>query len=299
MSAVTVRNFARGEEETLLGILIGAFGGFQDIPQTKRVIASEHFNPDGCFIAKESHSLIGCVAVTNLPREKWFVIRYLAVNRPGSRTEVAEKLLGTALRYAKSKKPKFVRATTPAVQPYVDVYKQSGFRPVRRDFRISWNLTETHENHGVPLEMRRVTMETAKHAAELFVRTLAPYWNWRTTEQGRPEAVAQSFIEGMENEEQWMGGYVENKPVGLAGLIPDFYGVGEARFRGAFVVPELRGRGIGLALVREITELAREMGQRRMVVYTFSYLDFLAPGALLYLKSGGRIEAEYVQLQRE
>jgi len=35
-----------------------------------------------------------------------------------------------------------------------------------------------------------------------------------------------------------------------------------------------------------------------MTVYTFSYLDSLAPGALLYLKSGGRIESEYLQMQR-
>ncbi len=294
-----MRSFARGEEETLLGILARTFGGFQDIPQTRRVIGSGHFNPDGCFIAEENHSPIGCVAVTNLPREKWLVIRYLAVNRPGSRTEIAEKLLSTALKYAKSKQPKSVRATTPAVQPYVDVYKQFGFRPVRRDFRISWNLTETYESRGVPLEMRRVTTETARHAAELFVRTLAPYWDWRTTEQGGPEAVAQSFIEKMKNGEQWMSGYLENRAVGLAGIIPDFYGIGQARFRGAFVVPEQRGRGIGLALMREISKLARQMGQRSMVVYTFSYLDCLAPGALLYLKSGGRIEAEYVQLQRE
>jgi hypothetical protein len=33
-------------------------------------------------------------------------------------------------------------------------------------------------------------------------------------------------------------------------------------------------------------------------VYTFSYLDSLAPGALLYLKTGGKVEAEYLQLAR-
>jgi len=47
-----------------------------------------------------------------------------------------------------------------------------------------------------------------------------------------------------------------------------------------------------------ISELARALGQKRMVVYTFSNLDSLAPGALLYLKTGGKIGAEYLQLAR-
>jgi hypothetical protein len=48
----------------------------------------------------------------------------------------------------------------------------------------------------------------------------------------------------------------------------------------------------------EIARVAKTLGQRKMVVYTFSYLDSLAPGAQLYLKTGGKIEAEYLQLTR-
>jgi len=44
---------------------------------------------------------------------------------------------------------------------------------------------------------------------------------------------------------------------------------------------------------------ARQMGCKRLVVHTLAYLDALAPGAVLYLKSGGRIEAEYLQLVKE
>lgn len=51
-----------------------------------------------------------------------------------------------------------------------------------------------------------------------------------------------------------------------------------------------------MELMKEALALAWRRGQQRMVVYTFSDLDCLAPGALLYLKSGGRIEAEYTQL---
>ena len=44
---------------------------------------------------------------------------------------------------------------------------------------------------------------------------------------------------------------------------------------------------------------ALEFGLERLTVYTVAYLDHLAPGAVLYLKSGGKIEAEYVQLERD
>jgi len=43
--------------------------------------------------------------------------------------------------------------------------------------------------------------------------------------------------------------------------------------------------------------LARSFGQNRMTIYTFSFLDRLAPGAGLYLRSGGMVDAEYVQLK--
>jgi hypothetical protein len=50
--------------------------------------------------------------------------------------------------------------------------------------------------------------------------------------------------------------------------------------------------------MNEVSGWAKRQGQHKMTVYTFSYLDSLAPGALLYLKSGGRIESEYLQMQR-
>ncbi len=96
-----------------------------------------------------------------------------------------------------------------------------------------------------------------------------------------------------------MLGQSGGRTVGMVGIIPDFYTPGEARFRGAYVLPEYRGRGIGMALMSEISRLAWEKGQRKMTVFTFSYLDCLAPGALLYLKSGGKIDAEYLQLEKE
>jgi len=294
---ITLRRIGHGDEAALLGILNQTFGDLQDLQRTKNVLSSHSFNPDGCFIADDNGSAIGCVAVTSLPRKNWLVIRYLAVKRAASRIEVAKKLLSRAIEYAESKHFEFLRSTTPAIQPYVDVYKGLGFKPIRRDFRITWDLRELLESARKPIDTREVTDETIEEASEVFVQSLHPYWDSRTEEQGGSEAVSRSFKEGVDRGEKWRlvvsGGHV----VGLVGLISDYYTTSEARFRGAYVVPEHRSKGLGMAIMLQALNWARKLGQKKMTVYTFSYLDCLAPGALLYLKSGGKIESEYLQLQ--
>ena len=64
------------------------------------------------------------------------------------------------------------------------------------------------------------------------------------------------------------------------------------------MLPEYRGKGYGALLMNEVSSWAKTQGQHKMTVYTFSYLDSLAPGALLYIKSGGKIDSEYLQMQR-
>ena len=270
---------------------------FVEVPGTANVLSSRAFDPAGCFVAENKGSIVGCVAVTRLPRKNWLVIRYLAAKRALSRVDAVERLLSRALEYVETKKPEFFRATSPSMQPYVNVYKGFGFKPLRRDFRITWNLSEASDFPNRQIEIREVSEKTAKEAADVYVRAIRPYWDWRTEEHGGEEAVARTFLEGVKKGERWMSGSV-GKIVGLAGLIPDYYKTGEARFRGTFVVSEQRGKGIGQTMMGEAVDLARRLGQRKMSVYTFSYLESLAPGALLYLKSGGRIESEYLQMQR-
>jgi len=249
-------------------------------------------------------SIVGCVAVTSLPRKNWMVIRYLAAKRALSRVYAVEKLLSRALQYVETKKPEFLRATTPSIQPYVDVYKSFAFKPIRRDFKITWDLTGTLESPNSQIEVREVTEKTAPEIAEVYVESIRPYWDWRTEEQGGEEAVASNFRDGLAFDgvqrrgERWLSGHVGKELVGFTGLIPDYYKVGDARFRGAFVLPEYRGKGFGRILMSEVSSWAKRQGQHKMTVYTFSYLDSLAPGGLLYLKSGGKIESEYLQMQR-
>jgi GNAT superfamily N-acetyltransferase len=297
-SGVSVRAFSHGEESIILDILSDAFGSFADVPRTKAALSSRRFDADGCFIAEENGAPIGWVAATRLPQDKWFVIRYLAIRRARFQNTVAERLLTRAITYVESKGPEFLRATTPAVQPYVEVYRKLGFKPLRRDFRISWKIDDVPDAEDPQLEIEEVSDETMDGASSLFVRALSPYWDWRTEEEGGIVAVAGSFKEDRSRGARWIIARSDKEPVGLVGIIPDYYEQGVAWFRGAFVLPEHRGKGIGSALMSEISKFAKSTGQRKMIVYTFSYLDSLAPGAVLYLKSGGKIEAEYLQLAR-
>jgi len=293
-----VRNIEPKEIEFLPKNLQEWTSGFVEAPGTANILSSRAFDPTGCFVADNKGSIVGCVAVTNLPRKNWLVIRYLAARHALSRVEAVEKLLGRALEYVETKKPEFFRATTPSMQPYVDVYKSFGFKPLRRDFRITWNLSEASELPNKQVEIKEVNEETAREVADVYVRAIRPYWDWRTEEHGGEEAVARTFLEGLQKGERWISGSVGKEVVGLTGLIPDYYTTGEARFRGTFVVPKHRGRGIGQTMMSEASNWARKLAQRKMTVYTFSYLECLAPGALLYIKSGGKIESEYLQMQR-
>jgi GNAT superfamily N-acetyltransferase len=297
-SGISVRAVFPGEEPTLLDILSDAFGRFADIPRTKAALSSRRFDADGCFIAEENGAPIGWMAATRLPREKWFVIRYLSIRRARFQSTIAERLLARTITYVESKGPEFLRATTPAVRPYVEVYRKFGFKPLRRDFRISWQIDDVPDTEDPQLETEEISDDAMDSASSLFVRASSPYWDWRTEEEGGVVAVSESFKEDKSRGAKWIIASLGKEPVGLVGIIPDYYEPGVAWFRGAFVLPEHRGKRIGSALMSEISRSAKSMGQRKMIVYTFSYLDNLAPGALLYLKSGGKIEAEYLQLAR-
>lgn len=298
MRKVVVRKTEPNELDALPKNAQDWTGGFIEVPAMRNAIRSSAFQSGGCFVADEDGLIVGCVAVTSLPRKNWMVIRYLSAKRAMSRVDTVEKLLGRALEYVETKKPEFLRATTPAMQPYVDVYKSFGFRPIRRDFRIGWDLKKTAPSSRSELDMLEIDDKIARDVSAVYVESVRPYWEWRIEEQGGKQAVAESFREWLKNGERWLSGYVGRTIVGFTGLTPDYYDAGEARFRGAFVLPDHRGKGYGRMLMDEAIEWARKLGQNKMTVYTFSYLDCLAPGALLYIKSGGKIDSEYLQLQR-
>lgn len=243
LSATTLRLLRSEENPVLLRVLKIAFGVFHNDTDARNLLSSRRFDRDGCFIAEAAGSAVGTVAVTPLPRDNWFVIRYLAVGPREKKAAIAGALLGKALDYTRSKGAEFVRATTPAIQPYVDVYKEHGFVPVRRDFRISWDISGPSPRRVSLLRFEEVSEDSSGDAARTFVRSLSPYWDWRTQEQGGPVPVANSFRVGLKRGEKWFLCYKGGDIVGLTGMVPDYYSHSEARFRGAFVLPKDRGKG--------------------------------------------------------
>src|SRR4029077_21163525 len=190
MPQSVIRNIESKEVEALPKNLQERTSGFIEIPGTVNVLSSPAFDPAGCFVAEDKGSIVGCVAVTNLPRKNWLVIRYLAAKRALSRVYAVEKLLSRALQYVETKSPEFLRATTPSMQPYVDVYRSFAFKAIRRDFRITWDLTGTLESPNKQIEIREVTEKAGLEIARVLVESIRPYWDWRTEEQGGEEAVA-------------------------------------------------------------------------------------------------------------
>jgi hypothetical protein len=101
----------------------------------------------------------------------------LAVKDSESRVSLAQNLVAKAVQYADSKHCKMLKAFVPAVQPYVDVYKKSGFEPVRRSLRIGWDLTPRPTEQS-KVQTRELSKEYADDAAEVWVEGLHPFWDW-------------------------------------------------------------------------------------------------------------------------
>jgi len=242
--------------------------------------------------------MVGCIGVIKLGHEGWFEIRNLAVRDPDL-GGLARELLTSALEYVYMQNPQYVKGYTHAVQPYVDLYKHAGFEPLRRIVRIGWDFPITYPVEQNMIETRGLTKDFANEAADVWVEGLRPFWDWWIEEEGGSKEIADWVKESVRKDQGWIGAFVSGKLVGLSILRPDSYGSGEARFNGAYALPGFRGRGVGSALMRATIQEATRLKQKRMKIYTLAYLDHLAPGAILYLKSQGRIEAEYLQLQKK
>jgi GNAT superfamily N-acetyltransferase len=248
------------------------------------------------LLAEERGTPQGCIAVFRL-RPGWFELRHLVVRDATRQAEMAAKLLAGALGHAELKQATYLKATTLAAQPYVDVYKNSGFRPVRRTLRIAWDLSNSSPPLAASIAPSLLPADKWKEGLEVFIEGLRPYWDWWIDEAGGPAGVAALFDE-LTEQDCWMCTVDHGRMVGVAFFTRDFYGPGEAFFGGVYVAPDARRHRIGSALMSESLKMARQLGQRKLVVYTVSGLDHLLPGTLLYLQSGGRIEAEYLQLQQ-
>jgi len=252
---------------------------------------------EGSLIAERDGSMIGCVGLYKLDRPGWFEISKLAV-RDIKPEDLAKRMVAKVLENLEAGQLKFLKASTPSVQPYVDVYKSLGFEPVRRSLRIIWDLAKVPSKPS-RFETRELDKDSADEAANVWIEGLRPYWNYWIEESGGPDEIkAWTRLSVTTKSQTWIGAFDNKKLVGLAMIRPDSYGLGEARFNGAYALPDFRGRGIGSDLMNAVLREAKRLNQHTMRVYTLAFLDHLAPGAVLYLKSGGKIEAEFLQLEK-
>lgn len=294
MPGLVLRKLAESDDPLFLDMQARAFKGLEYLPRMK--VGLSALDRQGSCIAERDGSLIGCIGLLKLDRPGWFEIRNLALKNPVE-TETPKKLIKHVVEYLEASDAEYVKASTPAVQPYVDFYKEAGFEPVRRSLRIRWDMaaSQTHENK---IETNELSKEWADDAAKVWVKGLRPYWDYWIEEQGGADPIEAWVKESVTKRQGWIGAFIDKKLVGLSILRADAYGSGEARFNGAYAIPEFRKQGIGSALMNATIREAKKRNQNTMRVYTLAFLDHLAPGAVLYLKTGGRIEAEYLQLQK-
>jgi GNAT superfamily N-acetyltransferase len=295
MPHVAIRGLRQTDEQSFLKMQMDTFKGLEYLPRIRAGLSA--LDREGSFLAETAGSIIGCIGLYALDRPNWFEIRNLALKDSEGR-DVGKRLIEKTLAYVGSKDGEYVKASTPAVQPYVDLFKKSGFEPARRSLRIAWDIA-TCQPHESRIETRELSEESAEDASEVWLKGLRPFWDYWIEEQGGPLPLKAWVKESVSKRQGWTGAFLDDRLVGLAILRPDYYGPGEARFNGAYAIPEFRKRGVGSALMNAVFRDTRKRNQRSMRVYTLGYLDHLAPGAVLYLKTGGRIEGEYLQLQKK
>jgi N-acetylglutamate synthase-like GNAT family acetyltransferase len=275
------------------------FGSLELIPRVRLGVAGPYFSPEGSFVAEKNGMAVGCIGLVKLPRANWFELRYLGVIPDEPSPTVADKLLEMSMHFAKSIGAERLKAFTPAVQPYFDLYKNKGFEPARRQLQVGWDLTKEREHTVDSIQTKELAEDMAAEARRVWVTSLRPYWDWWIEERGGPESAGEWIEESFLDGDPWVGAFVEGRLVGTTLLWPNAYGDGEARFNGVYVLPEMRNKGAGRALMQAAIVKGQELGQKKMNVRTVAFLDHLAPGAALYLRCGGLVETEFLELYKQ
>ncbi len=125
----TIREFSQRDEEKFVQIQDDAFRGLEYRPRVKSGLPA--LDAKGSFIAEKDGSVVGCIPLFKLERPGWFELRNLALKDPAL-IDLGRQLVKDAVRRVGSMNPQYLKASTPAVQPYVEIYKQAGFETVTR-----------------------------------------------------------------------------------------------------------------------------------------------------------------------
>jgi N-acetylglutamate synthase-like GNAT family acetyltransferase len=175
---VVIRPFRKGDEAVIPAIMEKCFGSLELIPRVKLSVGGRYFSPAGSFVAEKNGEAVGCIGLVNLPRANWMELRYLGVIPEGPSPTVAEKLLEMSMQYARLKGVERLKAFTPAVQPYFDVYKKKGFEPARRQLQVGWDLTKEPQPPVDSVQTKELAGDMAAEARRVWVASLRPYWDW-------------------------------------------------------------------------------------------------------------------------
>jgi len=290
------------EAELWHSILKQCFGRLErrTLEDLRAITESPDFDPSRLLLAQVDGKPAGCIWIKGLIEKDRYELWDLAVLKELWGLGVEDVLIDKAFEWLSEKGARLVRAHTHSIEYYVSAYKRHGFKPVRRILRIFWEperveIGPSAEDIAQVGELRPEDLDTLP---KVFVESLRPYWDWWIEDYGggeRLKEISRSWFEpsgGL----LWLVARKDGRVIGLTG----FHVKGrEGTFFGVMVLPEHRLKGVGWELMKAALRKALEFGLERLTVYTVAYLDHLAPGAVLYLKSGGKIEAEYVQLERD
>ncbi|HEV2138839.1 MAG TPA: GNAT family N-acetyltransferase [Nitrososphaerales archaeon] len=175
---VVIRPFRKGDEAIIPAIMEKSFGNLELIPRVKYSVGGPYFSPEGSFIAEKNGEAVGCIGLVKLPRTNWFELKYLGVIPDGLSPTTADKLLDLSIHTAESKGVERLKASTPAVQPYFDLYKKKGFEPARRQLQVGWDLTKEPEPALDSVQTKELEKDMAAEARHVWVANLRPYWVW-------------------------------------------------------------------------------------------------------------------------
>lgn len=283
-----------------LDLLDRTFGGLErrSLEELRKTVDFSESGSDQLLLAELNGTPAGCLWIRRLPSGDRWEFRDLSVPPPLRGRGVEEALIEEGLRRVLPLRPALVRGITIPFDYLVSAYEGRGFKPVRRLLRIVWDpppeIGGASPPEGVHLEP--LTPGDVEGASSVLARSLSPHWDWFIGDLGGPPALRAASLEWLASGGglTWVVAKSAGSVVGLAG----FYAAGgEAQLAGVFVREDQRGRGVGRSLLLEVLGMARGVGVERVAVNTVAYLDRLAPGASLYLKHGGVVEAEYVHLE--
>ncbi|MEB3774635.1 MAG: GNAT family N-acetyltransferase [Desulfurococcales archaeon] len=198
---------------------------------------------------------------------------------------------------------RLARVSALGIPSIIEAASRLGLKPTRRILKVKWNLHHSvgcPGRHGGGLSIvRAVELGQADRIAEAYLEGLATHWKWwiEADKGGYNHALAEVTGWIQRDPSRWLAALVHGKVVGVAGYARHNRLPGTAWLAGVAVKPGYRLQEIGSTLLCTLLDIARDEGFREAIVYTYSPIVGLAPGATLYIKRGGLIQAEYIHFE--